>query len=106
MKIILIALIAVLQLLEIIYYERIGERKTLKVKMIDALFSALIIFIAINLGMKLKKIIVFTIYIALRCFAEVYKKDIQKQEAIEGIKKQLPTLLICEILGVLMLYFL
>ena len=44
MKITLIALIAALQLLEIIYYERIGERKTLKVKMIDALFSALIIF--------------------------------------------------------------
>lgn len=32
MKITLIALIAALQLLEIIYYERIGERKTLKVK--------------------------------------------------------------------------
>ena len=106
MKIILIVLIAVLQLLGIIYYERIEERRTLKVKIIDALFSVLIIFIAINLGMTLKKIIVFTFYIVLRCFAEVYKKDIQKQEVIEGIKKQLPTLLICEILGVLMLYFL
>ena len=73
-------------------------------KMIDALFSALIIFVAINLETTIKKIIVFTIYIVLRCFAEVYKKDIQKQEVIEGIKKQLPTLLICEILGVLMLY--
>ena len=104
MKITLIALIAALQLLEIIYYERIGERKTLKVKMIDALFSELIIFVAINLEKTIKKIIVFTIYIVLRCFAEVYKKDIQKQEVIEGIKKQLPTLLICEILGVLMLY--